>query len=65
LHAALGSRRARCHHLRLAGEPVEACQVPSSDDGYYSGHIAYAWEHRGSSTTSPSTATPTSHAWPS
>jgi hypothetical protein len=47
LHAALGVRRARCHHLSLAGEPVEACQVPSSDDGYYSGHIAYAWEHHG------------------
>jgi hypothetical protein len=47
LHAALGVRRARCRHLRLAGEPVEACQVPASDDGYYSGHIAYAWEHRG------------------
>jgi hypothetical protein len=47
LHAALGVRRARCRQLRLAGEPVEACQVPTSDDGYYSGHIAYAWEHRG------------------
>lgn len=47
LHAALGVRRARCHQVRLDGEPVEACQVPSSDDGYYSGHIAYAWEHRG------------------
>jgi hypothetical protein len=47
LHAALGSRPARCRHLRLAGEPVEACQVPTTDDGYYSGHIAYAWEHRG------------------
>jgi hypothetical protein len=47
LHAALGIRRARCRQLRLDGEPVEACQVPTSDDGYYSGHIAYAWEHRG------------------
>jgi len=47
LHAALGVRRARCRQLRLAGEPVEACQVPTSDDGYYSGHIGYAWEHRG------------------
>jgi hypothetical protein len=47
LHAALGVRRARCRQLRLAGEPVEACQVPTSDDGYYSGHIAYAWEHHG------------------
>jgi hypothetical protein len=47
LHAALGTRRARCRHLRLAGVRVEACQVPSSDDGYYSGHIAYAWEHHG------------------
>ena len=47
LHAALGVRRAVCRHLRLDGEPVEACQVPTSDDGYYSGHIAYAWEHRG------------------
>ena len=46
LHAALGVRRARCRQLRLAGEPVEACQVPTSDDGYYSGHIAYAWERR-------------------
>jgi hypothetical protein len=45
LHAALGSRRARCRHLRLAGGGVEACQVPAADDGYYSGHIAYAWEH--------------------
>jgi hypothetical protein len=45
LHAALGVRRARCRQLRLAGEPVEACQVPTTDDGYYSGHIAYAWEH--------------------
>ena len=42
-----GIRRARCRQLRLDGEPVEACQVPTSDDGYYSGHIAYAWEHRG------------------
>jgi hypothetical protein len=47
LHAALGARRARCRHLRLDDEPVEACQVPTTDDGYYSGHIAYAWEHRG------------------
>jgi hypothetical protein len=47
LHAALGIRRARCRQLRLDGEPVEACQVPTSDDGYYSGHIAYAWKHRG------------------
>jgi hypothetical protein len=47
LHAALGTRRARCRFLRLAGERVEACQVPSTDDGYYSGHVAYAWEHRG------------------
>jgi hypothetical protein len=47
LHAALGVRRAHCRQLRLASEPVEACQVPTSDDGYYSGHIAYAWEHRG------------------
>jgi hypothetical protein len=47
LHAALGTRPARCRQLRLAGEWVEACQVPATDDGYYSGHIAYAWEHRG------------------
>src|SRR4029453_8005380 len=47
LHAALGVRRAVCRPRRWEGEPVEACQVPTSDDGYYSGHIAYAWEHRG------------------
>jgi len=47
LHAALGVERARCRHLRLNGERVEACRVPTADDGYYSGHIAYAWEHQG------------------
>lgn len=47
LHAALGTRPARCRQLRLADERVEACRVPSADGGYYSGHIAYAWEHRG------------------
>jgi hypothetical protein len=47
LHAALGTRPARCRRLRLADERVEACRVPSADGGYYSGHIAYAWEHRG------------------
>jgi hypothetical protein len=47
LHAALGVQRARCRHIRLAGGRVEACRVPATDDGYYSGHIAYAWEHLG------------------
>lgn len=45
LHAALGMQPAKCRQIRLAGERVEACQVPSTDDGYYSGHTAYAWEH--------------------
>jgi hypothetical protein len=43
LHAALGTRPATCRNLRLAGESVEACRVPRTDEGYYSGHVAYGW----------------------
>jgi hypothetical protein len=47
LHGALGVEPARCHSARLAGETVEACRVPATDDGYYSAHVAYAWRHQG------------------